>query len=113
MFAKPAGLSNDGKNPNDTTYYSNGWTNRPAEDGSFDSWHTGSLPGTATLLVRRHDGRNFAILFNARSSPDEPHFGKGIHDKLDAALDRVEQWPDIDLFAEYFTTDSTSPKGTE
>jgi N-acyl-D-amino-acid deacylase len=100
MFAAPIKMSNEDK-PGDT-FYSCGWTNRPRADGKFDSWHTGSLPGTATLLVRRHDGRNFAIVFNARSSPDIAHFGQAINEKLNKALDQIEEWPDTDLFPEYF-----------
>jgi N-acyl-D-amino-acid deacylase len=102
MFAAPIGLPNDGKKGDDT-YYSCGWTNRPLENGEFDSWHTGSLPGTATLLVRRHDGRNLAIVFNARSSPEVSHFGQAMNDQLNKALDEIDQWPDADLFPEYFS----------
>jgi N-acyl-D-amino-acid deacylase len=49
------------------SYYGLGWTIRPAGDGSYTVWHTGSLPGTATELTRRADGRCFAILINSRS----------------------------------------------
>ena len=102
MFAPPTGLSNDSKNADDNSYYSCGWMNRPVgDDGKFNSWHTGSLPGTATLLVRRHDGRNFVILFNARSSPDVEHFGRAIDAKLNQAINQVDQWPEVDLFEEF------------
>jgi N-acyl-D-amino-acid deacylase len=102
MFAAPTGMPNDGKKTTDNTYYSCGWSNRPLEERKFDSWHTGSLPGTATILVRRHDGRNFAILFNARSSTDVSHFGQAMNERLNKALDKIEEWPDFDLFPEYF-----------
>jgi N-acyl-D-amino-acid deacylase len=101
MFAAPTGLASGDQKPEDDTYYSCGWTNRPLEDGKFDSWHTGSLPGTATILVRRHDGRNFAIVFNARSSPEVAHFGREIHQRLSKTLDEIDNWPDTDLFSEY------------
>jgi N-acyl-D-amino-acid deacylase len=56
------------------------------------------LPGTATLLVRRYDGRNFAILFNARSSPSATHFGQAIDPQLHTAIDQIDEWPEHDLF---------------
>ncbi len=49
-------------------YYGLGWS-VSILDGGAQRWeHSGSLPGTATLLVRRPDGRNIAILLNTRSS---------------------------------------------
>jgi N-acyl-D-amino-acid deacylase len=99
MFAAPTGMPTDDKEPDDNSYYSCGWWNRTVGDnGKFNSWHTGSLPGTATLLVRRHDGRNFVILFNARSSPDVEHFGRAIDAKLNRAINDVVEWPERDLF---------------
>jgi N-acyl-D-amino-acid deacylase len=102
MFAPPGGLSTDSKESDDNSYYSCGWLNRPVGNGSkFNSWHTGSLPGTATLLVRRHDGRNFVILFNARSSPGVEHFGRAIDAKLNQAINQVDEWPQRDLFESF------------
>jgi N-acyl-D-amino-acid deacylase len=102
MFARPAGLEKYGMSSDPQAYYSLGWFNRPVEGQERpDSWHTGSLPGTATLLVRRHDGRNYAILFNARSSPTASHLGQSIRGVLDAALDNVDEWPEGDLFGEF------------
>lgn len=102
MFAPPAGMTSSGKTPGDATYYSCGWSNRPVngKPEQIDSFHSGSLPGTATLLVRRHDGRNLAILFNARSSPGVSHFGQAIYDRLADGLQHIEDWPVTDLFAE-------------
>lgn len=33
----------------------------------FNVWHTGSLDGTSTMFVRRHDGFCWAVLFNSRT----------------------------------------------
>jgi N-acyl-D-amino-acid deacylase len=46
-------------------WYGLGWNVRQAggRDGR-NRWHTGSLAGTSTLLVRRHDGYSWAVLFN-------------------------------------------------
>ncbi len=100
MFASPVGMKKYGLSKEDPrAYYSLGWMNGPAADGDqIDNWHMGSLPGTATLLVRKHNGRNFAIVFNARSSPAAAHFGKAIQAEFSKALDNVAEWPKTDLY---------------
>jgi N-acyl-D-amino-acid deacylase len=61
-----AGYDKEGK-PTDK-YYGLGWMMRPVSGGSANWWHTGSLPGTYTLMVRRHDGICYVAMFNQRSS---------------------------------------------
>lgn len=63
----PAGWT-DASTPKET-YYGCGWMVRPTEKG-WNCWHTGSLPGTSTLLVRRWDNMHWAVLFNKRRSAD-------------------------------------------
>jgi len=59
--AKPE-LDKEGKPlPN---YYGLGWNVRPVGQANANTWHNGSLSGTSTLLVRRHDGYTWAVLFN-------------------------------------------------
>ncbi|MGH3381474.1 MAG: serine hydrolase domain-containing protein [Actinoallomurus sp.] len=94
-FAVPeTGASRNGR------YYGCGWHVRPA-GGGLITWHTGSLPGTYTLLVRRFDGLAWAVMFDQRDDPS----GERYHD-IDAALheaaDDVEAWPEGDLSALYF-----------
>jgi N-acyl-D-amino-acid deacylase len=90
MFARPPGT---GKGP---TYYGCGWMIRTAgADGKINSWHTGALPGTTTLLVRRHDGLVWAAVFNERIKDDR--FDSNLH----RAADAVKEWPKIDLFEKY------------
>jgi N-acyl-D-amino-acid deacylase len=103
MFAPPEGMQRYGLNKEDPRqYYSLGWMNGPSTaSDKFDNWHMGSLPGTATLMMRRHDGRTFSILFNARSSPFAAHFGKAILKDFSEALDNVQKWPKNDLFPEF------------
>jgi N-acyl-D-amino-acid deacylase len=102
MFARPSGLSNTSGGTESANFYSCGWSNRLAgNEGRIESSHTGSLPGTATLLVRRRDGRNFVVLFNARSSAEASHFGQAIQSGLAKAIDAIKQWPEIDLFSEF------------
>src|SRR5262249_36305051 len=62
-----------------------GWFVRPVgKDGRANYWHNGSLPGTSSLLVRCHDGLDWAVCFNQRSDdrklPD---------DAIDPALHRA------------------------
>lgn len=80
-------------------YYGCGWQVRPAGK-SQNTWHIGSLPGTFTLMVRRHDGLNWVILFNQRDDPSGLAYDD-IDDILHRAANQVEAWPDHDLFGEY------------
>lgn len=70
MFARPAGLAgwNEDGSPKDV-YYGCGWSVRDVGHDRFNYWHTGSLDGTSTILVLRHDGLCWAVLFNTRNSP--------------------------------------------
>jgi N-acyl-D-amino-acid deacylase len=87
MVERPANLA---KGP---TYYACGWMVRPVGAGKMNVWHNGSLPGTSTLLVMRHDGLVWAALFNDRSRGE----GK-IDPALHVAADAVADWPRGNLF---------------
>ncbi|MCA9154159.1 MAG: beta-lactamase family protein [Planctomycetales bacterium] len=69
MFARPAGAAgwNEDGSPKDV-YYGCGWSVRDVGSERFNYWHTGSLDGTSTILVLRHDGLCWAVLFNTRDS---------------------------------------------
>jgi N-acyl-D-amino-acid deacylase len=90
MFAPPPGLKSG------DVWYGCGWMVRRVGEGKRNTWHGGSLPGTHTLLVRRHDGLTWVVLFNRRSSTD----GK-IDPALHEAAGAVERWPADDLFPRY------------
>jgi CubicO group peptidase (beta-lactamase class C family) len=95
MFARPEGAPGKNKEgkPKDV-YYGCGWEVRTFKDGTMNAWHSGSLPGTSTLLVRRNDGLTWAALFNSRHIPgkkDEP--ADLIDGLLRDAADAVEKWP--------------------
>jgi N-acyl-D-amino-acid deacylase len=46
-------------------WYGLGWNVRAVDDtGRRNYWHTGSVRGTSSLLVRRYDGYSWAVLFN-------------------------------------------------
>jgi CubicO group peptidase (beta-lactamase class C family) len=101
MYAPPpAPVSRTAEGKLEKSYYGCGWMVRPIIDGKASYWHTGSLPGTATLLVRRWDGLSWAVLFNQRSEdrklPDE-----AVDAALHRAADAVEKWPDYDLFRQF------------
>ncbi|MGH7127187.1 MAG: serine hydrolase, partial [Planctomycetaceae bacterium] len=101
MFSRPdgsAGYMEDGT-PKDA-WYGLGWSVRQVADGGINTWHTGSLPGTATILVRGHDGRNWVVLFNSRESRHAEHLTRAIDPLLHQAADEVRDWPNVDLFDE-------------
>jgi N-acyl-D-amino-acid deacylase len=102
MYERPPGLAGheESGSPKEV-YYSLGWFNRTVGEGRVNHWHTGSLDGTATILIRRHDGRNFVVLFNARVSPYSRHLATAVDPLLHQAASEVEQWPQEDLFANF------------
>jgi N-acyl-D-amino-acid deacylase len=102
MLQRPegaAGTSPDGQLK--PSYYGCGWFVRPAGDGKTTVWHTGSLDGTSTLLVRRHDGLTWAILFNTRNSGRKDPPSREIDVQLHQAVDAVREWPDYNLFTRF------------
>ena len=102
MFARPDGAAGyDASGQPKETYYSCGWMNRVVANNETNQWHTGSLPGTSTILVRRHDHRNWVLLFNARTSPHVSHLSKTVDPLIHQAANQVEEWPDFDLFGDF------------
>ena len=75
------------------SWYGCGWSVRPVREGKANYWHSGSLPGTCTLLVRRGDGLSFVALFNQRSGKDD-----ALDPMLNAAVNKIEAWPTRNLF---------------
>lgn len=91
MVARPDRLKRD------AAYYGCGWMVRPVGgDGKRNTWHSGSLPGTSTLLVHRHDGLIWAALFNDRARGEAM-----IDPALHRAADAVTEWPAGDLFDKF------------
>ncbi len=82
------------------SYYGGGWMVRPA-GASRNTWHNGSLPGTYTFMVRRHDGLNWVALFNQRDDPWSRLSYEPIDGLLHQAADAVREWPEEDLFGDY------------
>ena len=97
MFARPKGLG--GYEPNGkpkAAYYGCGWLVRP-KGKKANHWHGGGLTGTSTLLVRRHDGLNWAVLFNAHANPDGKALGGLIDPLVHRAANAVKHWPKAGL----------------
>ena len=90
MTAQPPGIW-DGS----PWHYGMGWAVRPAEG---DWWHGGSLPGTATILVRTGNGLAWAAAFNARAMVADSGFERQIDATLREAIAGVTEWPAHDLF---------------
>lgn len=100
MLARPAVGFEDS-----AWYYACGWLVRP-KPISQNVWHDGSLPGTISLLVRRWDGLDWAVVFNQR---DDQHDRQSktyfdIDGALHVAADAVIEWPDpeYDQFPDFF-----------
>lgn len=75
-------LRRDGSKKN--VYYGMGWNVRAYRHG-FSNWHMGKLPGTSTLLVRRLDGLNWAVMCNTSKCKD----GTVPAEKLDRLINRA------------------------
>jgi CubicO group peptidase (beta-lactamase class C family) len=106
LFERPEGAAGylDDGTPRDN-YYGLGWQVRPVgQNGTFNSWHTGSLPGTWTLLVHRHDDCHWALLLNTRQDRSQKdNLMSRLDRQLHAAADAVADWPEEDLFPLYLS----------
>jgi len=81
-------------------FYALGWMVRPKGSGA-NHWHTGAIQGTSTLLVRRHDGFKWAILFNTGATPQGKRPASLIDGPMHRVIDSVTRWPAGDLFPEF------------
>jgi N-acyl-D-amino-acid deacylase len=101
MYAPPPSpVSREQSGALKDSWYGCGWSVRPVGKGRANYWHSGSLPGTATLLVRRWDGLSWAAVFNQRSE-DKNHPDGAIDAALHRAADSVGDWPAQNLFSTY------------
>jgi N-acyl-D-amino-acid deacylase len=99
MFARPAGqagFAKDGK-PLDS-YYACGWSIVVENPSCTNTWHAGSLDGTATILVRRCDGLTWVVLFNTLNDPRGESLTGLVDGLVHEAANRVQRWPARDLF---------------
>ena len=101
MFARPPGKAalDDKGQPKDFSYAA-GWGRRETPAGP-EFAHSGALSGTATILVKRPDGRNWTVLFNTRGGPRADYFPTALKPELTRILDSIAKWPAHDLFAKF------------
>jgi CubicO group peptidase (beta-lactamase class C family) len=108
MFARPPGtLGHTEHGTPKASYYALGWSVRPKSQKTMNTWHSGSIQGTSTLLVRRHDGFNWAVLFNSGSTPDNKRLSGLIDPAMHRLVNEVNSWPDVDLFQPHQADSST------
>jgi CubicO group peptidase (beta-lactamase class C family) len=95
MLARPpgaAGTKAKGK-PHDA-YYACGWEVVPiGKNGARNIWHGGYLDGTSTILVNRHDGLTWAVLFNSSKKIKKELPAGTIDSLMHEAANAVEVWP--------------------
>jgi len=79
-------------------YYAFGWWVRPTQ-GDANWWHTGTLPGATSILVRTYNNVSWVGLFNTRS------LTANLEAEVDAALSKafagVTSFPTHDLFSTF------------
>ena len=89
---------------NDAVWYGLGWQVRQKSVGTesvlkrHNIWHNGALAGTSTLLVNRHDGMSWAVLFNTDRSTNGDRLASLIDGQMHQAVGVINEWPDHDLF---------------
>ena len=100
MVARPKGIAgHDNTGKPKAAYYGLGWAVRPVRNtGKFNRWHSGGLDGTSTILVLRHDGICWAVLFNTRQTVDGQAPSNKIDSLIHSAANSVKEWPKHDLF---------------
>lgn len=88
-------------------FYGLGW----AVNSSHNWWHTGSLPGTSSILVRTSRGLGWAVLFNSRPS-DWQDFNNSMDEMVWNAIRGVDVWPAHDLFEQFYSAITATKLGT-
>ncbi len=74
------------------SYYGCGWSVLKDSNNKLRTWHTGGMPGTNTVVVRRADGVNWVVLFNRNSNKEGKKLVR-IAEPFDKVLDNVKVWP--------------------
>ena len=75
-------------------------------EGRYNLWHTGLFSGSSTMLVIRHDGLCWAVLFNTSATAD----GRAPAEKIDPRSSGGRRRRDVagrDQFHEFLTSSRT------
>jgi CubicO group peptidase (beta-lactamase class C family) len=103
MLAPPPGAA--GHQPNGKpkqSFYACGWNVRSSQDnGHCTKSHAGLLAGSSTMLFCRHDGVDWAALFNCDADKNGKEFAGMINPLLHQVADETKTWPDLDLFPKF------------
>ncbi len=89
---------------NTPIYYGMGWNFRPVKSGLIWS-HSGALAGSSmALVVKSPNGFSWAALFNSipSSIPEIESLLVEWDQRIWQAMHEVTQWPEVDLFPQYF-----------
>lgn len=76
-----------------SAYYALGWQVRPV-GADANWWHTGSIPGTSTIMVRAANGLAWVALFNSRPASADAFFNE-LDSELWRAVNGVTEWPAV------------------
>jgi CubicO group peptidase (beta-lactamase class C family) len=99
LWARPGGQAGHAPNGKPKPrYYGCGWEVVTVGPGKANTFHTGYISGTSTILVRRFDGLSWAVLFNSDQAPNGDDFAGLIDGPVHEAADAVTEWPAGDLF---------------
>ena len=85
MYATPT------SSPGNEVYYTLGWFNRMNTSGKANYWHTGSLPGTRAIMIRRRDGWNMVALLNTRDSQNSSDLGQGLDELMHKVANELKR----------------------
>lgn len=66
-----------------------------------ESNYFGAMHGCSAVVSRLRSGTVVALLFNSRKSNGEKELAQEIHPRLKEMLEKVENWPEGDLFPKY------------
>ncbi|SIN69555.1 CubicO group peptidase, beta-lactamase class C family [Singulisphaera sp. GP187] len=106
LFTRPEGRAGHKADGSPTAvYYACGWdvrVNQPG--GGKNTWHGGYLDGATSILVRRHDGLTWAVLFNSDTGSNGKSAAVTIDPLVHQAANAVKDWPDKDLFSSKTTS---------
>jgi N-acyl-D-amino-acid deacylase len=101
MFAPPPGsLGHDDQGAMKKNYYALGWSVRHGKETAVN--HTGSLPGTSTLLLMHRESRTvWAALFNTRTGVKNTLPSQVVQNAIPGWKESIQQWPTLDLFPRF------------
>lgn len=85
-------------------YYASGWAVRDYGAQGRTTFHAGSLPSTASYVVRYRNGFEIVILLNRRNENNPDDTSNAMDAAVWAAYGQVTRWPSHDLFAQVLPT---------